>query len=122
VRLVARSATVVDVADFEQVAAPLASPAGSLSVVDFGADPTGAKDSGTGVPNGVRGRRSPQHKVVWIPSGTFTVNRHLQVDGVTVQGAGPLVQRPPRQRSRDLRARGTDPERERPPGRLRDLR
>ena len=32
-------------ADFEQVAAPITKPAGALSVVDFGADPTGRTDS-----------------------------------------------------------------------------
>jgi hypothetical protein len=88
VRLVARSATVIDLADFEQVGPPLASPAGSLSVVDFGADPTGAKDSGTAIQTAFDAGAA-QHKTVWIPSGTFTVGRHLQVDDVTIRGAGP---------------------------------
>jgi hypothetical protein len=88
VRLVARSATVVDVADFEEVGAPLTQPAGSLSVVDFGADPTGAKDSGEAFQNAIYAGAA-QHKPVWIPTGTFTVGRHLLVDKVTLQGAGP---------------------------------
>src|SRR3989442_9414107 len=45
VRLVATTATVIDLADFEQVARPLAQPAGSLAVTDFGADPSGARDA-----------------------------------------------------------------------------
>src|SRR5262245_28934718 len=36
---------VIDLADFEQVADPIAQPAGSASVVSFGADPTGVADS-----------------------------------------------------------------------------
>src|SRR5262249_29668893 len=35
----------IDLADFEQVAPPLAQPANSVSVTSFGADPTGAGDS-----------------------------------------------------------------------------
>jgi hypothetical protein len=88
VRFVARSATIVDLADFEQVGPPLTSPAGALSVVDFGADPSGAKDSGDAIQAAIDAGAT-QHKPVWIPAGTFVVNRHLQVDGVTLQGAGP---------------------------------
>jgi len=47
VRITAASPTTVDVADFENVAPAAArGPAGSLSVLDFGADPTGTADSG----------------------------------------------------------------------------
>lgn len=36
----------IDLADFEQVAAPVGKPSGALDVVsDFGADPSGAADS-----------------------------------------------------------------------------
>ena len=78
----------VDLADFEQVAAPLPRPAGSLSVVDYGADPTGATESANAFDAAIAAGRS-QGKVVWIPEGTFTITRHVIVDNVTLRGAGP---------------------------------
>src|SRR3954451_22725820 len=39
------SSYTIDFADFENVAAPLTQPAGSVSIATFGADPTGAADS-----------------------------------------------------------------------------
>jgi hypothetical protein len=77
----------IDFADFEQVAAPLARPAGSLSVVDYGADPTGVNNSTTAFQNAVNAGRT-QGKVVWIPQGTYNVPAHITVDNVTVRGAG----------------------------------
>ncbi|WP_370350038.1 glycosyl hydrolase family 28-related protein [Catenulispora sp. EB89] len=89
VRITAAQATTVDVADFEDVAAPQTrTPAGALSVLDFGADPTGAADSSQAIQNAIDAG-SAQQKTVWIPPGTYTVTRHLTVDDVTVQGAGP---------------------------------
>jgi hypothetical protein len=87
-RLVATSPTVVDLADVENVAAPLARPAGSLSVADYGGDPSGTKDSSSAFQKAIAAGEA-QHRPVWIPEGTFTVNGHLLVDGVTLQGAGP---------------------------------
>jgi Alpha-1,3-glucanase catalytic domain D1/Alpha-1,3-glucanase catalytic domain D2 len=84
VRLVAAATTVVDLADFELVAAPAAQPAGSLSVIDFGADPSGARDSTAAFRSALA---AGNH--VWIPPGTFTVTGHLLVDDVTLEGAGP---------------------------------
>ncbi len=77
----------IDLADFEQVAAPLTQPTGSLSIMDYGADPTGAIDSTMAVQKAVNAGQS-QGKVVWIPPGTFTVTSHILVDNVTMQGAG----------------------------------
>jgi len=78
----------IDLADFEQVAPPLAPPAGYLSVTDFGADPTGAQDSSTAVINAVNAGMT-QGKGVWIPSGTYTMTHQIQnVNNVTIQGAG----------------------------------
>src|SRR5205823_12542771 len=84
VRLVATATTVVDLADFEQVARPAAQPANSLAVTDFGADPTGARDSTAAFRSAIAAGRH-----VWIPPGTFTVTGHLIVDDMTLQGAGP---------------------------------
>ncbi|MEY9934392.1 hypothetical protein ABH926_009060 [Catenulispora sp. GP43] len=88
VRITASSPTTVDVADFEDVAPAAPAPAGSLSVLDFGADPTGATDSGQAIQNAIDAGAA-EHKTVWIPPGTFTVTRQLTVDAVTVAGAGP---------------------------------
>ncbi len=79
---------VIDLADFENVAGPVAQPRNSLSVINFGADPTGRKDSSTAIQAAID-RASKMGKTVWIPRGTFTVTRHLIVDQVTVRGAGP---------------------------------
>ena len=88
VRITASAPTTVDVADFEDVAPAAAAPAGSLSVLDFGADPTGATDSGQAIQNAIDAGAAA-HRTVWIPPGTFTVTRQLTVDTVTVVGAGP---------------------------------
>jgi hypothetical protein len=78
----------VDLADFENVAPPAAQPANSVSVTSYGADPTGAGDAGPAFDQAVNAARS-SGRTVWIPAGTFTVNRHVVLDNVTVRGAGP---------------------------------
>ncbi|GAA1384766.1 discoidin domain-containing protein [Catellatospora chokoriensis] len=88
VRLKASAATVVDLADFEVVAAAPAAPADHLNALDFGADPTGAADSGAALQTAIDAARDAQ-RGLWIPPGDYTVTRHLQVDRVTVRGAGP---------------------------------
>jgi hypothetical protein len=79
--------TVVDLADFQQVDGPADQPRGSLSVTDFGADPRGVRDSARAFDLAILAARL-LHKTVFIPAGTFQVNRHIVVDNVTVQGAG----------------------------------
>ncbi len=78
---------VVDLADFETVAAPLVKPTGSLPVTDYGADPTGVNDS-TDAFDAAIAAASAAGKPVWIPKGRFTISRHLIVDKVTMTGAG----------------------------------
>ena len=77
----------IDVADFEQVAPPAPQPRGSLSVLSYGADPTGAKDSTTAIQNAINAG-SAAGKTVYIPPGNFTVTAHLIVNNVTLAGAG----------------------------------
>jgi hypothetical protein len=79
--------TVVDLADFQQVDGPADQPRGSLSVTDFGADPRGVRDSARAFDLTILAARL-LHRTVFIPAGTFQVNRHIVVDNVTVQGAG----------------------------------
>jgi hypothetical protein len=78
----------IDLMDFEQVAAPLPQPAGSLSITaDFGADPNGVNDSTTAIQNAVNAASS-QAKVLWIPQGTYKINTQIHVNNVTIRGAG----------------------------------
>jgi hypothetical protein len=78
---------VVDVADFEQVARPVHAPRGSLSVQWFGADPTGQRESSDAFDTAIAVARA-LHLSVYVPEGTYQVNRHIVVDDVTVTGAG----------------------------------
>ncbi|MFC7242169.1 glycosyl hydrolase family 28-related protein [Catellatospora aurea] len=88
VRFKATAAAVVDLADFEVVAPAPAAPAGYLNALDFGADPSGAADSGQALQTAIDTARE-QRRGLWIPPGDYAVTRHLQVDRVTVRGAGP---------------------------------
>ncbi|MFD7156314.1 glycosyl hydrolase family 28-related protein [Kribbella sp. NPDC059898] len=79
--------TVLDVADFELVQAPLPQPKHSLDVRLFGADPTGRRDAAPAIDRTIAAARRIGWSV-FIPAGTFQVNRHIVVDQVTVRGAG----------------------------------
>lgn len=76
----------VDVADFEQVAAPATQPAGSVSVTAKGADPSGNGDSTQAFRDAIA---AAQGGVVWIPPGDYRLTSSLGgVQNVTLQGAG----------------------------------
>jgi len=77
----------INVADFQEVAPPAPQPRGSISVLSFGADPTGQKDSTTAIQNAINAG-STEGKAVYIPPGNFTVTAHLIVNNVTLTGAG----------------------------------
>jgi hypothetical protein len=79
--------TIVDVVDFQDVAKPQTKPPGSISVIQFGADPTGRKDSAGAVDAAVAAAKATG-RTVFIPAGVFQVNRHIVVDDVTIAGAG----------------------------------
>jgi hypothetical protein len=81
------ASTVIDLADFQNVAAPAAQPANSVSVSDFGADKRGIRDSADAFDRAIAAAKAA-HKTVYIPAGTFQVNRHIIVDDVTIAGAG----------------------------------
>ncbi|NJA59627.1 glycosyl hydrolase family 28-related protein, partial [Streptomyces sp. NEAU-H3] len=86
VTLTASAEVAVDVADFEQVAAPATRPAGSVSVVDHGADPSGQGDSTQAFREAIAAAKGG---TVWIPEGDYAVNSSLSgVEDVTLQGAG----------------------------------
>jgi hypothetical protein len=79
--------TIVDLVDFEQVDPPTRSVPHSVSVLDFGADPTGHAEASNAFDAAIAAAKASQ-KTVFIPAGTYQVNRHILVDDVTIQGAG----------------------------------
>lgn len=79
---------VIDLADFERVPPPATAPPGAVSVIAFGADPSGKSLSNAAFDRAIataRARRRP----VWIPPGTFRMEGHVIVDRVHIRGAGP---------------------------------
>src|ERR1700722_4523117 len=80
------SSYTIDLADFENVAAPLSQPSGSVSVVSEGADPTGAADSTNAFNAAITAAGAGG--TVWIPPGTYNIPGHIIVNNVTVAGAG----------------------------------
>ena len=79
--------TVIDLMDFEKVAPPVRSVPHSASVLDFGADPTGSAESSNAFDAAIAAAKAA-NKTVFIPAGTYQVNRHIVVDDVTIEGAG----------------------------------
>ncbi|MEU6593739.1 discoidin domain-containing protein [Streptomyces sp. NPDC046881] len=76
----------VDVADFEQVGPAATQPAGSVSVVSKGADPSGGGDSTQAFRDAIS---AAQGGTVWIPPGDYRITSSLSgVQNVTLQGAG----------------------------------
>ncbi len=80
------SSYTIDFADFEQVGAALAQPAGSVSVTSQGADPSGVNDSTTAFNAAISAAGAGG--TVWIPSGTYNIPGHISVNNVTIAGAG----------------------------------
>jgi hypothetical protein len=79
---------VIDLIDLEQVGPPIPRPAGSLSITDCGADPSGANDASADIQNCIKLAES-HGEVLYIPPGTFkTLGGRLHANNVTIQGAG----------------------------------
>ncbi len=84
---------VVDFIEMEPVPAPIAQPANSLSVTDFGADPNDENDDLQAFNDCLNAAKS-QGQDIYIPAGRFLLGEQggkwvfFQVNGVTVQGAG----------------------------------
>ncbi|MBE1501642.1 hypothetical protein H4696_008742 [Amycolatopsis lexingtonensis] len=78
--------TVVDLLDSEQVAPPRVVPL-AVNALLFGADPTGHRDSADALDRAIAFARRA-HLKVYLPPGTYQVNRHVIVDDVTIEGAG----------------------------------
>ncbi|MEU0795385.1 glycosyl hydrolase family 28-related protein [Amycolatopsis sp. NPDC005961] len=78
--------TVVDLLDSELVAPPRVVPFAADALL-FGADPTGRRDSADALDRAIAFARRA-HLAVYLPPGTYQVNRHIVVDDVTIEGAG----------------------------------
>jgi hypothetical protein len=78
--------TVIDLLDSELVAPPRVVPF-AADAVHFGADPTGRRDSADALDRAIAFARRV-HLKVYLPPGTYRVDRHVIVDDVTIEGAG----------------------------------
>lgn len=78
--------TVIDLIDTELVGKPVVVKK-AANVVDFGADPTGRRDSADAFDAAIAAAKQ-RGQVVYVPKGDFRVERHILVDDVTIQGAG----------------------------------
>ncbi|MFI9593243.1 glycosyl hydrolase family 28-related protein [Nonomuraea sp. NPDC052265] len=78
--------TVIDLLDSELVAPPRIEPV-AANVLAFGADPSGRRESSAAFDRAVAFARRT-HLKVYVPPGTYQVNRHIVVDDVTITGAG----------------------------------
>lgn len=78
--------TVIDLLDSELVGAPHVRLA-AANVLAFGADPLGRRDSADAFDRAIAFAKR-KHLKVYLPPGTYQVNRHIVVDDVTIEGAG----------------------------------
>jgi Pectate lyase superfamily protein len=78
--------TVIDLLDSQLVGAPHIT-LHAANVLAFGADPSGRHDSADAFDAAIAFAKQ-HHLKVYIPPGTYQVNRHIVVDNVTIEGAG----------------------------------
>jgi alpha-1,3-glucanase-like protein len=79
---------IVDLVDLEDVQPPRAAPAGSLSVLDFGAAGNGTTDD-TGALLRCMAAAASRGTIVWVPAGEYRLTRDIILpSSTTIQGAG----------------------------------
>ncbi|KAL0480366.1 hypothetical protein AKO1_007158 [Acrasis kona] len=78
----------IDLIDTYDVPSPYKKPDQFFTVTDFGADPTGQRDS-TNAFFGAINKATETGKGVWIPEGNFAVSQRFQVNKIVIRGAGP---------------------------------
>ncbi|MEU2247493.1 glycosyl hydrolase family 28-related protein [Streptomyces sp. NPDC019224] len=78
--------TAIDLLDSERVGLPHVEPF-AADVLAFGADPTGRRDAAEAIEKAIAFARRA-HLKVYLPPGTYRVDRHIVVDDVTITGAG----------------------------------
>lgn len=78
--------TTIDLLDSQLVAPPHVRLV-AANVLLFGADPTGRRDAAPAFDKAIAFAKKA-HLPVYVPPGTYQVNRHIIVDDVTIEGAG----------------------------------
>jgi hypothetical protein len=78
--------TVIDLLDSELVGRPYVKAA-AANVLLFGADPSGRRDSAAAFDRAIAFAKRAR-LTVYVPPGTYRVDRHIIVDDVTIEGAG----------------------------------
>jgi len=78
----------IDLIELWNVGPAYTQPTGYLSIIDYGADPNGVKDSLNAL-NSAIAAAVKSSTGVWIPVGTFSFSSRVTVNKVTVRGAGP---------------------------------
>ncbi len=79
---------VIDLVDLENIAAPLGTPANSLSITSYGAVGNGVVDCTTALQNCINDAKN-QGKTVWLPAGTYIITGNINLPAsLTIQGAG----------------------------------
>ncbi|MEE6257190.1 glycosyl hydrolase family 28-related protein [Plantactinospora sonchi] len=78
--------TVIDLLDSQLVAPPKVRLL-AANVLAFGADPSGRRDSADAFDRAIAFAQRTR-LTVYVPPGTYQVNRHIIVDNVTIEGAG----------------------------------
>jgi len=79
----------INTADFETVASPIAQPSGYINATasPYDADPTGANDSTSALQSAINAASSAGESL-YLPQGTYKVSSPLDVNNVTIEGAG----------------------------------
>ncbi|HEY2041741.1 MAG TPA: glycosyl hydrolase family 28-related protein [Jatrophihabitans sp.] len=78
--------TVIDLLDSQLVERPRVDLFAANALL-FGADPSGRRDSAAAFDRAIAFAKL-KHLKVYVPPGTYQVNRHIIVDNVTIEGAG----------------------------------
>ena len=81
------SSYTIDLVDAEHATVETA-PAGFVSAAASGATPGDASDDTTALTNAINAAKSAG-KGLWIPAGTYTISARINVQGITIRGAGP---------------------------------
>ena len=79
----------INTADFYSVASAISAPSNALNVTQspYNADATGVNDSTQAIQNAINAAES-SGQTVWLPQGTYKISSPLNVNNVTVEGAG----------------------------------
>jgi hypothetical protein len=78
----------IDLLDAELVPEAYAQPPGSVSIIDHGAVPNDDADDSSALLAAIAAAKASS-KLVWIPAGVFVLAARVDLDHVTVRGAGP---------------------------------